>query len=441
MALGDFDIVRRSLTSRLLSTATTVLMVAVAVALLVSLLSLRASGQRSLERGAGNADLLIAAEPGPMNTVLNHLYLVNPPRAAMPWAEYQRVRTSQPWSWTLAMAQGDSFRGFPVIATEHAMLGVYEPIEGRPMALAEGVWFAEGAPGDWQIVLGAEAARRSGVRLGQGVYLTHGVGRRAAVGGDVVDLDDEGNPINASTDFDDGALQVHREYLYEVVGVLEPTGTAFDRALFTNLRSTWIKHAYVDSAEALRDEQRLVTGFLGRVLTRPGQRAGAMLPAVFESIRRDGLTVASPGDQIRRLLSIVGNVDQILVAMAVVVLIASGAGILLALVSSMEQRRRQIAVLRVLGASRGRIFGLVMFEAGLIGLMGAVLGVLVASLALGAVGGVMAERTGLTIDAGLSPRGGLMVVFLAILVAQVAALIPSVMAYRTSVVRSLRPIG
>jgi len=459
MAMGDGRIVWRSLTSRLFSTLTTVLMVAVAVGLLVSLLSLRESGRRALERGVGNAHLIVAAEPGPMNTVLNHLFFANPPRAAMPWAEYVRLRDSQPWAWTVAMAQGDSFRGYPVAAVEAELFEVYQPIfdpdDPRPMAMREGAWLAPGAAGDFEVVLGAEVARTTGVRVGQGVYLTHGVGARAATGNDVVDLDAEGLPVGEADADDDlpmGAVgRVHTEYVYRVVGVLKPTGTAFDRALFTNLRSTWIKHAHDKRAaradiplttyDDLTEGDRLVTAFVGRVLTRGGQQTGAMLPAVFESIRREGFTVANPGEQIRRLLGIVGSVDQVLVAMAVVVLVASAAGILLALVASMEQRRRQVAVLRVLGASRSRIFGLVMTESAAIGLIGAVIGVVGAWAGVGVIATVMAERTGLAIDAGVGLTTGVLVVLVAVLVSQAAGLIPAVMAYRTSVVRALRPIG
>lgn len=459
MALSDTHIVMRSLTSRAFATVTTVLMVAVAVALLVSLLSLRASGQRALERGVGNAHLIVAAEPGPMNTVLNHLYFANPPRAAMALAEYERLRNAHPWAWTVAMAQGDSFRGYPVAAVEAELFDVYQPVVGRPMAMREGAWIEAGEAGDWQVVLGAEVARRTGVRVGQGLYLTHGVGARAATGGDITDLDSDGNPVApVASDADPNADRsapgfVHTEFVYRVVGVLEPTGTAFDRALFTNLRSTWIKHAHdkrvarlgadlpLTTYDDLTPNDLLVTAFIGSVLTRPGQQIGAALPAVFESIRRDGRTVANPGEQIRRLLDIVGNVDEILIAMAAVVLVASGAGILLALVSSMEQRRRQIAVLRALGASRGRIFGLIMVESAAIGFVGALAGVAIAWVGVGLIGNIMAERTGLAIEAGVGLRDGALIVLVAVLVAQASGLIPALMAYRTSVVRALRPLG
>ena len=88
----------------------------------------------------GNAHLLVAAEPGPMNTVLNHLFFANPPRAAMPYAEYERRRDSHPWAWTVAMAQGDSFRGYPVAAVAAELFDVYQPIMIGKTGFPEVFW-------------------------------------------------------------------------------------------------------------------------------------------------------------------------------------------------------------------------------------------------------------------------------------------------------------
>ena len=107
-------------------------------------------------------------------------------------------------------------------------------------------------------------------------------------------------------------------------------------------------------------------------MTRAGSDATAVLAQVFDQLRRDtSITVAQPAQQINNLFTIVGNIDKIFLGLAGVVMISSGIAVMLALYNSMEQRRRQIAVLRVLGCSRGRIFGLVMTESAMLGLLGA----------------------------------------------------------------------
>ncbi|MEC9373216.1 MAG: ABC transporter permease, partial [Planctomycetota bacterium] len=252
----------------------------------------------------------------------------------------------------------------------------------------------------------------------------------------------------------EGGGHFHTEYAFEIVGVLEPTGSAHDRALFTDLTSAWILHAHdrrelaeghgvSTTTEAdLLDEDRKITGVYVRVMTRPGSEASAAIQPVFDQMRRDrSITVASPTDQVLRLFEIVSNVDQVLLAMAGAVMIASGIAIMLALYNSMEQRRRQIGVLRVLGASRPRIFGLVLTESALLGMLGAALGVALAAAAAALVAEAMQARLGIAIEPGMDPALVLAVVVAAIALAALAGLVPAVMAYRTSVARALRPLG
>src|SRR5213079_2275756 len=115
------------------------------------------------------------------------------------------------------------------------------------------------------------------------------------------------------------------------------------------------------------DADRKVTGIYLRAVTRGAtSNASVIVPVLASEFRRDGnLTVADPAQEINRLFDIVSNIDQILLAMAGVVMVSSGIAIMLALYNSMEQRRRQIAILRVLGCSRPRIFGLIITESAL----------------------------------------------------------------------------
>lgn len=273
-----------------------------------------------------------------------------------------------------------------------------------------------------------------------------------------------------------------------MVGVLQPTGSAHDRALFTNLVSTWVIHAeekraheteapatdapttkadsaaasptdaghdqhadhehdqhhdhlHVDEAD-LRDDEKLITGILLRIPTRPGSDSSASIAAQFDRMRRDvSITVAQPAQQIGRLMALIGDVDWLFVAMAVVVLVSSAASIMLAMVSSMELRRRQVAILRVLGASAWRVFALAITESTLIGLLGAGIGF---SLAL--IGGQIAttflqDRVGLVIGGTVDPRSAILVAAGAVVLAALAGIVPAVKAYRTSIARHLRPLA
>lgn len=469
--MTDWTIVTRSLRARLFSTVTTVATVGVAVALMLVLIMMRSAGREAFERGSGNVHLLVSRDASPLASVLNGLFYAGAPAKPLMYAEYESLKKSLPVDWAVPVQLGDSYEGkWPVLATNEEFYTKFAPAEQTPWQLSQGTWFAT----NFEVVVGAQAARGTGLKLGDKIYLTHGTaGSRGS-----------------------GSVHVHKEYAYKVVGILKPTGTNHDRVLFTNLPSAWIVHAadriereehreeqgdqhadehgeahhdhHAAHDEAAHDESghdesdhaheklvteadlvpedRKITNIFMRVLTRPGADVGSLIPVVMEQMRRDPafaaspLTVAGPSREIAKLMDIVGNIDQILFAMAAVVMVSSGVGIMLALYNSMEQRRRQIAVLRVLGASQSRIFGLILTESAMIGIFGAIAGIGGGLLGAQLAAAIMRERLGLFIDPTLPARGLVSVALGTLALACFAGVVPAIMAYRTSVAKSLRPL-
>jgi len=454
--MGDMTIVLRSLRTRTLATSVATALVAIAVALLLVLLSLREAASQAFRRGTGNIHLLISADASPLVAVLNGLFYANAPANPIPWAKFKEIQEGFPWQWCIPTQLGDSFRGNPVMATSEEFFTDFEPVAGMPFQFSDGRVFEEA----FEVVVGSTVAKEHSLSVGQKIVFAHGSGGSREGGHE------------------------HADHPYEVVGVLQPTGSAHDRALFTNLVSTWVIHAeekraheteasaadapnpkgaataapsstaadghghdhghdhvHVDEAD-LRDDEKLITGILLRIPTRPGSDSSASIAAQFDRMRRDvSITVAQPAQQIGRLMALIGDVDWLFVAMAVVVLVSSAASIMLAMVSSMELRRRQVAILRVLGASAWRVFALAITESTLIGLLGAGIG---AVLAL--VGGQIAttflqERVGVVITGAVDPRAAILVAAGAVVLAAIAGIVPAVKAYRTSIARHLRPLA
>jgi len=458
--ISDMTIVLRSLRTRALATSVATALVAIAVALLLVLLSLREAASQAFRRGTGNIHLLVSADASPLVAVLNGLFYANAPANPIAWAKFKEIEGSFPWQWCIPTQLGDSFRGQPVMATTAEFFTDFEPVSGVPFQFSDGRAF-EGA---FEVVVGSSVARDFALQVGQQIVFTHGSGGSREGGHE------------------------HADHPYEVVGVLQPTGSAHDRALFTNLVSTWVIHAeekrahepktaqsdasapkpdasvsststtvseaghdpghdhghdhvHVDEAD-LRDDEKLITGILLRIPTRSGSDASASIAAQFDRLRRDvSITVAQPAQQIGRLMALIGDIDWLFVAMAVVVLFSSAASIMLAMVSSMELRRRQVAILRVLGASAWRVFALAITESTLIGLGGAGIGA-----ALAIVGGQIAttllqERVGLVIAGAVDTRAAILVAAGAVVLAAIAGIVPAVKAYRTSIARHLKPLA
>ncbi|HYE62019.1 MAG TPA: ABC transporter permease [Phycisphaerales bacterium] len=447
--MTDWTIILRSMRARLFSTATTVATVAVAVALMLVLLTMRDAARRAFDKGGGNMHLLLSRDASPLVSILNGLYYVNSPRAPIQFREYEQFATNPLVEWAIPMQLGDSYRArYPVVATAPEFFTKFKPEPDAEWSFESGYPFAV----DFEVVIGAEVARETGLKAGQWITLTHGFPARDGGGA--------------------GAAHEHDQFKYTVVGVLNPTGQAYDRAVFTNLMSTWIIHAHdriekahagedehdhdhahhdhdhevVTTAADVTDEDKKITNVFVRVKGREGSDSSAVLPMVFDRLRRGqlfpgGVTVAQPKQELDKVWSIVGNVDRIIIAIAAAVLLSSGIAIMLALYNSMEQRRRQIAVLRVLGASRGRVLGLVLTESAVIGLLGAAAGVVLAAVGALVAATIMKREVGLTIDPTLQPVALILVAIGTIVLACLAGLVPALAAYNTSVMRNLRPIG
>lgn len=422
MAMTDLTIVRRSLTSRWFATATTVLTVGIAVGLLLVLIALRNAGEQVFARGTGNMHLIVSGDSSPLNSVLNTVFYAGAPSRKIPLSRYQTLRDDGRVEWALPVVQGDNFKGFPTVATDPDYFEKFKPAPETAWSFAQGRAFAK----QQELVLGAEAASRTGLKLGDSVVVTHGT--------------------------DPNGDDVHTDFPFTVVGILAPTATAHDRAVFMNLVSVWLMHAHdlrhdagnhqEPTAENLREDEKPLTGVYLRLRSRAGSDTPPTLPQFFDELRKDvSITVAQPSDQVTRLFKVVSGVDRIIFALALAVLVSSAITVMLVLYQAMELRRRQVAVLRVLGASRFRVFMLALTEAAVIGLLGSALGIALAFLGGAAVSASVYRLLHLTITPSLDPRWIFSISAGTVLLACLAGIIPAAVAYRTDVLRNLRPIG
>ena len=428
MSMSDLAIVTRSLRSRLFSSLVTGLMVAVSVALMLVLLNLRDAARDHFTRGTGNAEFLVSNEPSAFVSVLNAFFYTGSPAGPVDASVLERFQDDEFrrfFRFAIPLQMGDSYRGRPVVATNPSFFRFFEPVVGQPFALAQGRVFS----GTFEVVAGSDAAKTFSLSLGETIVLTHGSAR-------------------------DPNAHAHSEFEFTVVGILSPTGTAHDRALFTTLDASWVLHAHdrrLDGAQSrgqstetvsltteadLTDADRKLTGILLAT-----NRLSAFSEAGYILRTETGLTVANPATEIRRFESLLSGVDDLFIAVVGVVMVSSALAIMLALYNSMDLRRRQIAMLRVFGCSAGRVFSLVVTEAAFIGLGGGLAGV-----ALGLIGGelarsVLREQVGLVLSPHTDPVVLLGLVIAATGLAALAGVVPAVKAYATPVASGLRPLA
>jgi putative ABC transport system permease protein len=301
----------------------------------------------------------------------------------------------------MPLALGDSWRGYRIVGAPRAYAEHYEA------RLQDGGRFYEKP---LEAVLGAEVAARTGVGVGGRFKGAHGLGSEPG---------DE------------------HEQEYAVVGVLERSGTVLDRLVLTSIETVWQVHEEHQGPEDEADrkaleEAREVTVLLVQYAS---PLAVATLPRQINS--QSELQAASPAYETARLFRIVGVGVEALRAFAVVLMLAAGLSVFIALYTALEERRYDLAVMRTLGASPGKLFGLLMAEGAVLALLGAAIGLVLGHAMASALGAWLESQQHYAVS-GLEWRPEeFWVVAAALAVGLVAALLPAWRAYRMDVSRTL----
>ncbi|MDK1020249.1 MAG: ABC transporter permease [Candidatus Hydrogenedentes bacterium] len=416
--------------SRWLTTGLTILSVALAVGLISAILTLRDETRARFEEEQQAYDIVVGPPGSPLQLVLNAVYFLDQPTGVLAYSDYERLKEHEDVEHAFPIGLGDTYRRFRIVGTVREIFEYpwTHPVTGEdrfPFQLEDGRFFS--AP--LEAVVGYRVALNTRLKVGDRFAGTHGT-------------------IEFSSDI---AEYDHSKDPYEVVGVLKPSGTSADRAIFVDLQSIWDLHARVDESYegegppgsgsgnseergVAEEEEKLVSAVLIDLYS-PALRFSFM-----EYVMREyAATPAIPVVQILRLYNqILAPAVLIMMSVGYVVVIISALSILIGLYLSIIQRKRDLAIMRALGASAYEIFGAVMIEAFLVTVMGIAAGwVLGKTVALG-LGVYMSRAYGFNI-AGLGTSSEELGFFAIVaMVGLLAGIVPAWQAYRTDVARDLQ---
>ena len=402
----------RYLRFRWLVTLLTVAGIALGVALVCAVLALRHESERALSRDAGLYDLVVGGKGSPLQLVLASVYHLDAPPGNIPYTDYQRLQRDPRVLWAAPVGLGDNYAGYRIVGTETHFFDLLDRDGDAIFKLARGSLFED----RFEVVLGSQVATATGLDLGDTFFGTHGIVE--VPGG-----------------------EVHRDFPYTVSGVLEPTGTAQDRAIFGTLASVWEIHETEDrlhsaiQGKALlsKKEEREVTSILIRLKT-PGLRLW-----MADEIRKrsDGIA-AIPINEIQRFQrSIIGPVQRALLAVAAAVVAVACLTVLTTLQQAAERRRRDIAIIRSLGAVRGEVAALVFTEGLLLTGAGIALGLLLGHGGLALAAEPIRDATGLILHPWRMPATEGFALGAMALCGAAASLIPAITSYRRTPIDDL----
>ncbi len=385
-----------------LNTALNLVLLALGVGTIALVLLATHQVEERMGRDARGIDLVAGAKGSPMQLILSAVFHLDAPTGNIPLKAAKELAQNRAIRKAIPLALGDSFHGFRIVGTTHEYVAHYGGQLG-----AGRLWEAP-----MEAVLGAEAAVGTGLGVGGQFVGVHGVG---------------------------GGGEEHGEAPYKIVGVLKPTGTVLDRLVLCNVESVWFVHVMPGKHESatevlanLREDEQEITVLLIQYAT---PIAAATLPRLINST--SALQAASPAFESARLFRMIGVGVDVLRAFALLLVAAAGLSIFIALYNAMEERRYDLAVMRMLGASPGKLMRLVLLEAVVLALVGAAIGLVLGHLAAEAVGAMLTAEKQASITGAAWLGAELWLVALAVGVGFVAGLVPAWRAYRTDIATTL----
>ena len=408
---------RKSLWNRRGTAILTLVSLAISVALILGINHLRHQAKQSFTSTISGTDLIVGARSGSTNLLLYAVFRIGNATNNISWKSYETISKSRDVDWTIPISLGDSHRGFRVLGTDHNYFEHYRYGDRRDLVFARGGPFE----GLYDTVLGAQVARELGYAIGDEIVIAHGLG--------------------------DVSFSKHDDKPFTVVGILEPTGTPVDRTVHVMLEGIeaihlgWQQGARmpgrgVSAEEALQQELKpeAITAFLVGLESR---MATFRLQRAINEYRKEALTAILPGVALAELWDVLGMVENMLIIVAFLVLLATLVGMTTTLLSSMKERQRELAILRAVGAHAGYLFALIEIEALLLALLGVVFGILLLTVSLFMLQPWLASEYGLFISANPLNGEALWISAGVLLLAALLSLIPSVVAYRRALADGL----
>jgi putative ABC transport system permease protein len=394
-------IVRRSLRQHALSSVVTAISIALAGGLLMAVWVVREQSQQAFTGMNAGFDAVLGARGSKLQLVLNAVFHVDESPGNLAWADYLELRADPGVAVAVPLATGDNYRGYRIVGVTPELFSEVEYAPGRRYQVTPPGRLFD--PALREAVVGSFAAAQLGLRLGQMFQPYHGLR------------------------FDES--HVHEER-YVVVGIMEPSNTPADRVIWIPLKGVQLMSGHDPAAaeELSAVLVKLKSPTLGRPMEVRYNREGSRL------------TFAWPIAQIMaRFFERIVWFERVLTVVAYLVAAVAAGSVLASIHNSMNERRRDIAILRALGAHRRTVFGAIVLEAMSLAAVGMLVGFGVYAAIMAVVTQIIRAQTGVVID----PLAWHAVMFWAplgmILVSALAGVVPATKAYRTDVATHLMP--
>lgn len=419
--------------------------IALSVMMLLAVERMRHQVRTGFERSVSGADLIVGARGSPLQLLLHSVFHLGELTHTMSWQSVRALQAHPAVAWVIPLALGDSHRGHPVLATNADYFAHFRYGDGKALRFAVGRAFASDASGVFEAVLGAAVARRLGYAPGDSLALNHGHPAHTH------DADDEHAHEHNQHDADESRLAAaaHADKPFTVVGVLAATGTPVDETVHIGLAGMQAIHLDWQGGApipGLKIPAELVRKFdltpktVSAALVGLHARSGVFAVQRWVNEYRDeALMGILPGVTLTDLWRLLAHAERALTAIAGLVVIIGLAGLVAVVLAGLNERRRELAILRSVGASPRDILALLAVEGVGLTVAGTVSGLAALTLLSMLVGPWVETRLGLEVVTRLPHAREWQLMATVIVVGTFASLIPAWRACRLSLADGLTP--
>ncbi len=409
----------RSAWNRRLTFGLIALTIALSVTMLLGVERIRNDARTSFSQSVSGADLVIGARTSPVQLLLYSVFRMGEATSNMSWQSVEEISKHPSIAWVIPLSLGDSHHGFPVLASTSSYFEHYRYGDDLPLELAKGKPFKQ----LFEAVLGAEVATHLGYKVGDKIALNHGM--------------------------QESSLTSHADKPFVVIGILKATGTPVDRTVHISLEAMeaihvdWLAGGRVPGFNVPVEMVRkfdlepksvtaLIVGLKNRISVFRVQR-------YVNDYKDEALLAVLPGVALEQLWQVISVFERTLLLVSAMVVIIGLTGLVAVILAGLNERRRELAILRSVGAQPSAIFMMLVME----GLALTVAGVLSGLFFLYGLTALFAPyvqaQYGLSIGTTFLSAGEIPFILAVVVVGLIASMLPGYRAYRLSLIDGLTP--
>lgn len=403
--MNIFTLAFSSLKFRSISNLFNALILALGVAMIIALLQLSAQLEQRFTRDLQGIDLVVGAKGSPIQLILSSVFHLDIPNGNIPLKEAEELQknpqTNTLIKTAIPIALGDNYNGFRILGTNT------DYIKNYGGELASGNLFTA----QMQAVVGSSVAEKNSLKIEDSIVGAHGL-------------------LNSN--------DLHSDFPYKIVGILQPTGSVLDRLVLTPIESVWHVHEHPDADDedevAYKKEhpEKEITALL---ISYKSPMSAVSLPRLVN--KTSSMQAASPAFEMARLVGMLGvGTDTIKIFAGVLVAIAAF-GFFITSFNAVNDRKYDLALMRSLGATRKKLFALVITEGLMLGSFGTLFGVLLGHILTHLANSYAEQTRHLPLPSSGISQYEICVVVSALVISFLAAIIPAIMAYRVNVAKIL----